>query len=553
MQRIDGIIFSEMIKSGAAELRKHENEVNDLNVFPIPDGDTGSNMLLTVMGGARKSEAQKRLCDASESIAKGMLLSARGNSGVILSQFIEGIKNGFASLDDAGAEELSEAFKKGVEQAYEAVMTPTEGTVLTVIREAADYADGIHPRSPEEYLVSFIDEAKRSLARTPLLLPVLKQAGVVDSGAAGLIYVLEGMLKSIRGEAVTYVASYAAEKAEEPDLDLFGENDVLTFGYCTELLIRLQNSKTDIDSFDEKAVTDFLSGVGDSVVTVRSGSILKLHVHTFTPHKVLEFCQSFGEFLKVKIENMTLQHSALRENEEKEQTTEIYRVEAQSERKKFGVVAVASGAGLKQTFIDLGADVVVDGGQSANPSAEEIIEAIESVNADTVFLLPNNGNVTLTARQAAEMYTKSDVRVVESHTVGEGYAALSMYDTGSEDADEIYAELCEAMEDVLTAEVSKSVRDTEYGDGTVIRKGDYIGFVGKDIIAVSGSREAVLKTLAQKLISSRYGICILIEGSDASPTETASFERYFTANYRGKELYTVRGDQDIYDYIMILE
>ena len=544
MRTLDGILFARMINSGAANLKAHAKEINDLNVFPIPDGDTGDNMLLTMMGGVHHDTSTcESLCEMANRVSSGMLLSARGNSGVILSQFFEGIKNGFSGLHTAHTKEIGEAFRQGVKQAYGSVMTPTEGTILTVVREATEYACEQNTDTPEAFLNAFIDEAKRSLARTPELLPVLKKAGVVDSGAAGLIYIVDGMMRAVIGEDIAGL-SEISEKAQELDLDAFDENSVLEFGYCTELLVRLQNAKTDISTFDVKVIADYLQTIGDSIVTVRNSSIVKLHVHTRQPQKVLDFCQQYGEFLKVKIENMSLQHNNI-VTEEKENAP-------QKERKKYGVIAVASGEGLKQTFIDRGADVIVDGGQCMNPSAEDFITAFDEVNADVIFVFPNNGNIVLTAEQAAHLYEKSDVRVIESTTIGAGYASLAMLDTNSGDTDAIVEDLHMAMEGVVTAEISHCIRDAKMGD-TEVHTGDYIGFVGKELLAVNSNRLVAVCETIDALKFSQYDFCILICGKDATDEEARRIEAYVNARYKGKELYIINGGQDVYDYIMIVE
>ena len=544
MTSLDGILFARMINSGAANLKAHASEINDLNVFPIPDGDTGDNMLLTMMGGVSYESGDcGALCETAERISSGMLLSARGNSGVILSQFFEGIKNGFDGLQAADTQTLGEAFRQGVKQAYGSVMTPTEGTILTVVREATEYACEQNADTPDAFLNAFIREAKRSLSRTPELLPVLKKAGVVDSGAAGLVYVIEGMLRAVNGECVEGFGE-VTERSGKLDFDAFGEDSVLQFGYCTELLLRLQNAKTDISEFDVKVITEYLQTVGDSVVAVLSGSIVKLHVHTMTPHKVLEFCQRYGEFLKVKIENMSLQHNNT-VNEVKESLPP-------RERIKYGVVAVASGEGLKQAFIESGVDVIVDGGQSMNPSAEDFIYAFDEVNADVIFVFPNNGNVVLTANQAARLYESSDVRVIESTTIGAGYAALSMLDTNSGDTDSIVAELRLAMDGVITAEISHCVRDASI-DGTELHKGEYIGFVGKKLLASNDDRLKTVCETIDRIGLSEYDVCIVICGSTATEEEAGQIEAYVKSHYRGKELYMINGGQDVYDYILIIE
>ena len=544
MRTLDGILFARMINSGAANLKAHAKEINDLNVFPIPDGDTGDNMLMTMMGGVHHDTSScDSLCEMADRVSSGMLLSARGNSGVILSQFFEGIKNGFAGLQTADTKEIGEAFRQGVKQAYSSVMTPTEGTILTVVREATEYACEQNTNTPEAFLDAFIDEAKRSLARTPELLPVLKKAGVVDSGAAGLIYIVDGMMRAVIGEDIADF-SEVSEKTQKLDLDAFNENSVLEFGYCTELLVRLQNAKIDIANFDVKVITDFLQTIGDSIVTVRNGSIVKLHVHTMTPQKVLDFCQQYGEFLKVKIENMSLQHNNTVTEEKETYPTK--------ERKKYGVVAVACGEGLKETFCERGADVIVDGGQSMNPSAEDFIKAFDEVNADVIFVFPNNGNIILTAEQAAHLYDKSDVRVIESTTIGAGYASLAMLDTSSGDTNAIVEDLRTAMDGVITAEISHCVRDATI-DGKEIHTCDYIGFVGKALLSVNSCRlDTVLETVEKADLGSR-DICIVICGHDATEEEAAQIEEHIHSKYIGKEVYIINGGQDVYDYILIIE
>lgn len=542
MKTLDGILFSRMINAGAANLKAHVKEVNELNVFPIPDGDTGDNMLMTVMGGVCEAgEVSESLCETANRAAGGMLLSARGNSGVILSQFFEGIKNGFSGLRSADMKEMGEAFRLGVKQAYASVMSPTEGTILTVIREASEYACGQDTDAPEDFLEAFLDEARRSLERTPELLDVLKKAGVVDSGAAGLIYIAQGMRKAALGEDIG--GSFAVSERERAlDLDAFDENSVLEFGYCTELLLRLQHAKTDIASFDVKMITDFLNRIGESVVAVHNGSIVKLHVHTATPHKVLEFCQRYGEFLKVKIENMSLQHN---------NTVAIEKTPEKS-RQKYGIVAVASGEGLKEAFRERGADVIVDGGQSMNPSAEDFMRAFGEANAEVIFVFPNNGNVVLAAQQAARLYEGADVRVIESRSIGAGYAALSMYDPNANDADTIESELTDAMEGVVTAEISHCIRNAEMGD-TSVHTGDYIGFVGKELLSVNQNRLVTVCETIDRMNLSLYDICMIIRGKDVPEKEAARIEAYANGKYKGKELYLINGMQDVYDYILVME
>lgn len=568
ISEIDGALLARMVREGTARLRTHAQEVNDLNVFPIPDGDTGSNMLQTASGGADSitSTESGSIGKLSRRISDGMLLSARGNSGVILSQIFEGMARAFDGAETADAELIIRAMQSGTRTAYDAVMQPTEGTMLTVMRCATDYVAGKAPSLPVELLRDFISEAKRTLERTPDMLPVLKRAGVVDSGGAGLIYIAEGMLDALLSDSsseenVDTSWQDAAPSAAEPDLDSFDENSKLEYGYCTELLLRLQRSKTDPETLRVESLTEWLSGIGDSVVAFKTGSIVKLHIHTKTPDRVLAFCQRYGEFLKVKIENMSLQHNSsmlgigentdYNDNDAKSapsaDAVDTKTTEA-APKKQFGIVVVASGEGVKQLFSERGADIVIDGGQSMNPSARDFIDAFREVSAQTVFVLPNNGNIILAAKQAAELYTDADIRVIECTTIGEGYAAISMFSDESGDADTIESELRDALGGVVTAGISRSIRDSEE-----VKAGEYIGFVGKDIIADSDSRlDAACKT-ADKLGLGGYDVCIILRSADASAEEASELESYINSHYPNTEVYLLYGGQPIYDYIIILE
>ena len=545
-KQIDGVAYSNMLKRAAINLKNHAGEINDLNVFPIPDGDTGDNMLLTLMGGvdALKEESTS-LAEVSRNVANGMLFSARGNSGVILSQFFDGIAAGLSESDVADSHQLGKAFRVGVKHAYNAVMKPTEGTILTVAHDATEFACTNKNKDAEEFFGSFIEEGKRSLDRTPDLLPMLKKAGVVDSGAAGLICIVEGMFSALDGDKnydYTQLDSMPSSNgAVEIDLDAFNEDSVLEFGYCTELLVRLQNAKTDIENFDISLITDFLQTVGDSIAAFKTGSIVKIHVHTKTPDKVLAFCQQFGEFLKLKIENMTLQHNSTMQDEETEKM----------ERKAYGVVAVACGEGIQNTFREIGTDVIVEGGQSMNPSSEDFLKAFDKVNADTIFVFPNNSNVILAAKQAAQLYSKADVRIINSKTIGDGYAALTMTDGELTDPDEVEALFNMGMENVITAEVSQCVRDADMQD-VQVHKGDYIGFVGKNILSAMPDRKSATMAMCDKIDWKLHDICILINGVDSTLEETEEIKNYIESKH-GIEVYCVEGKQEIYSYILIAE
>ncbi len=548
-QRLNGKDYAGMIAAGTASLQRHVEEINDLNVFPIPDGDTGSNMLLTMQGGSEAAKgAPADLSACADQIARGMLLGARGNSGVILSQFFAGLAEGFHTYGEADVHSLEKAVACGVGCAYESVVTPTPGTILTVLKDACHYAGHANCESAEEYFQAFIEEAHRALQRTPELLPVLKEAGVVDSGGAGLIYIVEGMYAFLCGKEIAAVDAVAAPAAHVIDPDLFTADSVMEFGYCTELLLRLQTAKTDPAVFDVTLITEFLQSIGDSVVAVKNDSIVKLHVHTMTPYKVLEFCQRYGEFLTVKIENMMLQHNETVAGEPA--------VAAMSgsvrERRPFGVVAVAMGEGICASFAEMGADEVIRGGQTMNPSAEDFLQAFERVNADIVFVLPNNGNVLLAARQAAQIWRDGDVRVIPTRSIGDGYAVLSMLDMDSGDADAIEREMNDSMSGVLTAEVSRSIRDAEM-NGVAVKKGDYIGIMGKTILSAGEEREAVACHALDTMELSSHSLILVICGKDVRDTDAEQIAAYIKKQSPLADVCVTNGGQDIYDYILVAE
>ena len=545
---MDGALYANMIKSGAAELSDNIKLVNDLNVFPIPDGDTGDNMFMTIDSGAAHltDESETSIFKIADRAAGGMLLGARGNSGVILSRIFAGIAKGLKDKDSVNVPMFSKAMESGVKEAYGAVSVPVEGTILTVYKDGVRYANSrvTNGSSFDDYFNDLIWELKRSLDRTPDLLAVLKEAGVVDSGGAGFIYIAEGMKKAIGGEILSEGAQPLSAR-KNIDLNAFTEDSVLEFGYCTEFLLRLQKAKIDIDSFDIDALISWLNSVGDSVVAFREGTIVKVHVHTKKPGDVFNYVQQFGEFLTMKIENMTLQHNETHAQKQ-------FEPKPKKPHKKYGIVSVATGDGIKDTFLSLGCDCVVDGGQSMNPSTEDLIEAFEEVNADIIFVFPNNGNIIMAANQAAALYKDADVHIIPSKTIGEGYAAISMLDTTSNDIDTIIAEQKEIIAGVVTGMVSKAVRDTEM-DGVEIKKDDYVGFVEDKIYIDDQNRKAVAFGLTEKLGAKRYDIMLVIVGEDVPKEESDEIYKELRKAYRRTEIVMIDGGQPIYDYIIILE
>ncbi len=547
---LSGELYSSLIKGGAANLRANAQIVNDLNVFPIPDGDTGENMSLTITGGVTAAEnaGSYSLSDMSDTIANGMLLSARGNSGVILSQFFSGIAKGFTGSENADVKTVGFAFKSGVRRAYEAVMKPTEGTMLTVAREATEYAcnritDG---STMESFFSDVLEEMNRSLERTPQLLDVLREAGVIDSGGAGLVYIIDGMNKTLKGEHISDASLSFGAKAV--DTSRFTADSVMEYGYCTEFLLQLQNCKVDVENFTIDPILEFLNSIGNSIVAFKTGSIVKVHVHTMTPGKVFDFCQQFGEFLTLKCENMTLQHNDTIAKEVKKADSAADR----GEHRKFATVTVATGDGIKETLKTLGADLVIDGGQGKNPSSEDFIEAFDTVNADTIFVLPNNGNIVMAAQLAADIYKDSQVIVIPSKSIGDGYAALSMLSYDSGDSETIASEMKEAMQGVVTGEVTRSVRDANI-DGVEIKNNDFIGFSGKNMLSSNADKLEAATEMLTKLEAASHEVMIAIYGNSATTEERKEFRRIAGEKFPRTELYEIDGGQDVYDFEIILE
>ena len=544
---LDGILFARLLRGGAANLKANVTTVNDLNVFPIPDGDTGDNMFLTINSGAAAAgEGSESLSQTAGKAASGMLLGARGNSGVILSRIFAGLAKGFEGIASADVRAVARAFESGVSEAYGAVSVPVEGTILTVLKDSVTAANGniADDRTLESYFADFNSELKESLERTPDLLDVLKEAGVVDSGGAGLGYIIEGMIHALDGAEVSLEAPAAAQ-AKSVDLDAFGADSVLEFGYCTEFLLRLQSSKIDIDNFNADELISYLNSVGESVVCFREGTVVKVHVHTMTPGNIINHMQRYGEFLTFKMENMTLQHN---ENHMQEK----FAPKVNKPHKPFGVVSVAAGSGIKDAFISLGCDVVVDGGQSMNPSAEDMIAAFNEINADVIFVFPNNSNIIMTANQAAQLYDGAEVRVIPTKTIGEGYAAISMMDTTVGDTDAVIADLEEVIAGVVTGMVSRAVRDAEM-NGVAVKKDDFIGFAGDTVYTDSPARNTAAIELCEAAKAQHYDIMLLVCGADATEAEAQALYNELHSKYRRTEIVMIDGGQPVYDYIIILE
>jgi len=556
---LNGKTFKSLVVSGAKCLRDNIEEVNNLNVFPVPDGDTGTNMCHTIEGGVSSAKGvnSDKLSDICKPMSSGMLLGARGNSGVILSQIFRGICKGLQDKEEATAIDLVRAYELGVKQAYGAVVTPVEGTILTVFREATEYtAEHIDFSSTINDFYHFhLQKASQSLANTINLLPVLKEAGVIDSGGAGYVRIVEGMIKFLEGEEVdlSFIeeskSDTSVETSSTVDFSAFRPDDELKFGYCTEFILRLQNSKVDIENFDIQEVIDILNGddiKGDSIVALCDDSVVKVHVHTKDPGKVLDHMRKFGEFLTIKIENMALQHN------EQIGDTEL-EAERLKEHKKYAVVAVATGDGIKQQFTEFGVDAIIDGGQSMNPSTEDFIKAFKSLDAENIIVFPNNKNIIMAAKQAAALYKGSHVEVICSTTIPQCYSALTMLDYSSDDLTIIVGNFKEAIDRVSSGEITTSIRNTTVNK-VEIKKGDYIGILDGKLLVSNKEKLEALKSLIGKVKDiDEKEVLIILCGKNVSEEEKESLQEMLSESFPHLECGVMDGGQDVYDYLFSIE
>ncbi len=546
MKTIDGQTLKRMLYGGMARLAAHADELNALNVFPVPDGDTGSNMLKTVEKGWLAISAAESLSayEIMSAFANGSVLGARGNSGVILSQIFRGIAADMQGKETVAAEDFSSACAAGVRAAYSAVVKPAEGTILTVFRESAAVQGA---EEIEDWFTRHVEEAARSLQRTPELLPALKEANVVDSGGAGYLRLMEGMLQALTGEELAVANVSVSEEGSEKQVDFsaFTRDSVLEFGYCTEFFLRLQSSKTDVEGFDDDAFKEFLSSVGDSLVYVRADDLIKVHVHTKTPGQVLNECQKYGEFLSMKMENMSLQHE---ETLAAEKPT--------MPKKHVAVVTVAMSDEMQKLFEDAGADYVICGGANTNPSTGEFLEAFRALNADNIVVLPNNSNVLLAAESAAKEFAeiRSNVRVfvLPTKTMQEGYAA-TMLATDSEDVEAVVQDMQTAAEDAVCLSLTYSVRDSSV-NGIEIQKDDAIGFIGKNLLACEKTVAECLKSLLLQVEDLEdKEIVTVMYGKGAKEEEKEHFRALVAEFCPDAELLEYNCEQEIYSFLITLE
>lgn len=534
MEKINGAIFKDMIESGANNLSNHYVEIDTLNVFPVPDGDTGTNMSLTFNSGA--SDALKadsnRICDIAKALSKGLLMGARGNSGVITSQIFRGLYQALAENDEVTGLQLANAFVNGSRVAYKAVMRPVEGTILTVIREASDYTLLYASESADitcaEVLDKLVEEANLSLERTPELLPVLAEVGVVDSGGAGLCKILEGFQSCLHGNKI------AKEENEVTTQSVATAVESDEFGYCTEFIIRLD--KNNVAKFKEEKLKKSLSELGNSLVVVQDEDIVKVHVHTLKPGDAINIAQRYGEFVKLKIENMQEQH-------------ENIIADAAKPKSKYALIAVAAGDGLIEMFKELRVDYIISGGQTMNPSTEDFVAAIKKINAENIFILPNNSNIILAAQQAAQVLEDQNINVIPAKSIPQGLCACMVFNP-EVDVDTNVAEMNEAVGNVVTGQVTYAIKDTTF-NGVEIKAQDYMGIKEKDIICSVTDKMEAVKKLIDSMVDEDSEIVTIIAGEDSDDAELADIAAYTEA--KGVEVEAERGDQPVYSFVIGVE
>ncbi|MCF7930697.1 MAG: DAK2 domain-containing protein [Acholeplasmataceae bacterium] len=551
-QAISGTLFKKMVTNGAVNLKNNHKEIDHLNVFPVPDGDTGTNMQMTMMAGIKEVNSldSQSIIDISKILSRGLLMGARGNSGVILSQFFRGVYSEIAKIDNGSAtvQEFIQALVGGYQMAYRAVMDPVEGTILTVVRESAEKVlrEQSNLNSVEEVLKLYLEQARETLIRTPELLPVLKEAGVVDSGGAGFIRIIEGWVMALEGNMLNESeANFTPTVEHYHGAENLGDFDI-KFGYCTEFIVKLHKP----EKFNEKFMKDPLSQMGDSLVVVCDDDLLKVHVHTNQPGVALTLAQKYGDIQTIKVENMRLQHSTIMENAPTEHKHEEIKKPIKP-KAKFAVIAVASGEGIREAFTELGVDLIIDGGQTMNPSTESFVKAVESLNADHIIILPNNKNIILSAEQTLDLCPDRSIRVLKTKSIAQGYSSLMAFDP-SQELDDNFEQMMNIVENMRSGEVTYAVRDTEL-NGVTIKNGDFIGITRGEILVSNPVRIETTKALLDDMIDENREIITLFYGSDADEDEIELIVAHAKKLNPDIEVDLIDGKQDIYTYIIAVE
>ena len=555
MSNITTSLFQEMVQAASTRLGNQVEYVNSLNVFPVPDGDTGTNMGMTIENGAKEvaDKPATTVGEVGQILSKGLLMGARGNSGVITSQLFRGFGQAIKDKEELTGQDLAHAFQSGVEVAYKAVMKPVEGTILTVSRGAATAALKKSEETDDavEVMRAAVDGAKRALAKTPEMLPVLKEVGVVDSGGQGLVFIYEGFLSALTGD---YIASedFKATPATMTEMinaehhkSVAGHvaTEDIQFGYCTEIMVALKQGPTYVKEFNYEEFQAYLSGLGDSLLVVNDDEIVKVHVHTEDPGLVLQEGLKYGSLVKVKVDNMRNQHDAVLEKEEQQ-------VAAKQEEKDFAIVAVVAGDGLAEIFKSQGVDYIISGGQTMNPSTEDIVKAIDAVNAKNVIILPNNKNIFMAAQSAAEV-AEIPAAVVETRTVPQGFTSLLAFNP-EQSLEENVAAMTASLSDVVSGSVTLAVRDTSI-DGLEIHKDDNLGMVDGKIVVSNPDMTATLKATFAKMIDEDSEIITIYVGEDGSQDLAEEMADYLESTYEDIEVEIHDGKQPVYPYLMSVE
>ena len=562
LTKITAAEFRAMVIAGGQRLNDQMELINSLNVFPVPDGDTGTNMNMSFTSGVENLKQSKsdKVGELAGALAKGLLMGARGNSGVILSQIFRGFSQAITDKETLDANDFAAAFAGGVEAAYKAVMKPVEGTILTVARESAIRGEKKASKTDNiiEVMQSIVTGAEKSLAKTPDLLPVLKQVGVVDSGGKGLLSVYEGFLSALKGEAsIVQDADELSQQAQGHAHAMFEEGaenpmtlEEITYGYCTEIMVRIGEGPTTIKSFNYDDFRNTLDQKGDSLLVVADDEIVKVHIHTENPGEIMQLGQEFGELIKIKVDNMREQVRSL-ENDEKALNEKAQQVAEPTEpEREYAIIAVAAGEGIMELFRSLGVTEVLSGGQTMNPSTEDFIKAIERVNAKKIILLPNNKNIVMAAEQATQVAEVPTV-VIPTTTIPEGIASLMAFNVDAS-IEENKEQMTEMSHQVTSGQITYSIRDTEI-DGVKINKEDYMGIVsGKIMLSVQDAPTALDQTL-KLMMTEETEIVTIIVGEDGSVDEANQIAEELEERFEDVEFEIVEGNQPVYNYIISAE
>jgi len=552
---IDAAMLKKCFLAGAANLEAKKEIINELNVFPVPDGDTGTNMTMTILSAAKEVSniASPNFENLSKAISGGSLRGARGNSGVILSQLFRGFTKEIKSVTVIDAPVLARAFQKATETAYKAVMKPKEGTILTVAKGLSDKMNELACENGdlEEILGQVLEHGRYVLSQTPEMLPVLKEAGVVDSGGQGLIEVLSGIYDCLLGKEIDLTAALGTTTTAKVEADTTQAD--IKYGYCTEFIINIEKK---FDNGDELNFKAYLESIGDSIVVVADDEIVKVHVHTNDPGLAIQKALTYGSLSKMKIDNMREEHKeklikeAQKAEAEKKAAEEAAKKPAEP-KKKYGFISVSAGAGLSEIFEGLGVDVVIEGGQTMNPSTEDMLNAIDKVNAENVFIFPNNSNIILAANQAQSIVTDKNVYVVPSKTIPQGITALINFDE-SADAEANFDNMSSEMKNVKTGQVTYAVRDTSM-DGKEIKQNDIMGIGDKTILSVGKDIEETTIDMLSQLIDDDSELISVYYGEDVSSEQVDSLTAKIEETYPDLDLEVHSGGQPIYYYIVSVE